>query len=221
MATRKKNTSAAVAALVETATAKAAAVVAKAEETSVEVIRAATLDALHRAFEVETDGQRRADGIRREAFNSAIDASRKAGRDSGEIKDLMSDILDLAVEAGDLASTTAKAYRNGLAFAVERNVPWASDLHGTEARILALQAAGKAIPKALQAAAQKLEEKQAAQAARAAKHGAGHVASLDTIIKALAKALADARTIGRDTLAMDIIDIIHSIKPDFTEPRPE
>ena len=219
MTTRKKNTSAAVAALVETATAKAAAVVAKAEETSVEVIRAATLDALHRAFEVETDGQRRADGIRREAFNAAIDAARKAGRDSGEIKDLMGDILELAVEAGDLAESTAKAYRAGLAFAVDRQVPWASDLHGTEARILALQAAGKAIPKALQAAAQKLEEKQAAKAAMAAKQSAGHVASLDTIVKALARALADARTIGRAVLASDILDVIHGVKPDFVEPK--
>lgn len=220
MATRK-NASAAVAAMVQTATAKAAAVVAKAEAASADTIRAATLESLHKAFEVETAGQRKADGIRREAFNNAIDAARMAGLDAGETKDLLSDILDRAVEAGDLAATTAKAYRNGLAFAVERNVPWASDLHGTEARILALQAAGKTIPKALQAAAQKLEEKQAAQAARAAKHSAGHVASLDTIVKALAKALADARTIGRGELAADILDVIHSVKPEFTEPKAE
>ena len=221
MATRKKNTSAAVAALVQTATAKAAAVVAKAETMSEDMIRTATLEALHSAASIEEAAKVQAEGIRREAINAAIDAGRKAGLDTGEIKDMLSDILDLAVEAKDLTEGTAKSYRNGVAFAVDRSVPWTSDLHGTVARVKALETAKKAIPKSLQAAAKKLEEKEAAKAARAAKPGAGHVASLDTIVKALAKALADARTIGRGELAADILDVIHGIKPEFTEPKAE
>jgi Skp family chaperone for outer membrane proteins len=216
MATRK-NTSAAVASMVATATAKAAATVAKAEATAAERISADTLARIHEAAEVQRAGEKKADGLRATAFNMAIDAARAAGLDAGEMKDLLADIIDKAVAAGDLTESTGKAYRNGLAFAVERHVPWTSTLHGTEAKVEALQAAGKAIPKALQAAAEKLAEKQAA--AREAKNSKTHVASLDTVVKALAKALADSRTIGRGELAADILDVIHSIKPDFTEPK--
>ena len=216
MATRK-NTSAAVANMVKTATAKAEAVKAQAELKASERIAADVLTRLHEAHATEEAGRTKADGMRREAFNMAIDAGRAAGLDAGELKDLLADVLDKAVEAGDLTEGSAKAYRNGLAFAIERHVPWASNLHSTEAKVQALKDANKAIPKALQAAAQKLAEKEAAK--REAKHGKGQVASLDTVVKHLAKALADARTIGRVELCADILDCIHSVKPDFTEPK--
>lgn len=215
----KKNTSAVVANMVAAASAKAEAVKAQAEMKASERIAADVLGALHKAREVEEAGAKKADGMRREAFNKAIDAGRAAGLDAGELKDLLADVLDKAVEAGDLTESSAKAYRNGLAFAIERHVPWASNLHGTEAKVQALKDANKAIPKALQEAAKKLEAKEAAK--REAKNGKTHVASLDTIVKALAKALADARTIGRGELAADILDCIHSVKPDFTEPKAE
>ena len=216
MATRK-NTSAAVANMVATATAKAEAVKAQAEMKASERIAAEVLGALHKAHEVEEAGKSKADGLRRVAINTAIDAARVAGLDAGEIKDLLADVLDKAAEAGDLSESTAKAYKNGVAFAVERHVPWASNLHGTEAKVQALIDANKAIPKALKAAAEKLAEKEAAK--REAKQSKGQVANLETVVKHLAKALADARTIGRGELCADILDVIHSVKPEFTEPK--
>ena len=218
MATRK-NTSAAVASMVAAATHRADALKAKAELKAGERIAADVLTRLHEAHQTEEAGRMSADGMRREAFNMAIDAGRAAGLDAGEIKDLLADVLEKAVEAGDMTDGTAKAYKNGLAFAIERHVPWTSSLHSTEAKVQALQTAGKAIPKALQDAAKKLTEKEAAK--REAKNGKAHVASLDTVVKALAKALADARTIGRVELCADILDVIHSVKPDFTEPAAE
>lgn len=215
MATRK-NTSAAVANMVTTAIGKAAAIAAKAEMKASEKIAADTLTRLHEAREVEDAGRAKADGMRREAFNMAIDAGRAALLDAGEIKDLLADVLDRAVEAGDLTESTAKAYRNGLAFAIERHVPWTSNLHSTEAKVQALQEAGKTIPKSLQAAAEKLAEKERIK--REAKHSKINEASLDTVVKHLAKALADARTIGRVELCADILDVIHSVKPEFKEP---
>lgn len=218
MATRK-TTSTVVANMVATANAKAEAVKAQAEMKASERIAADVLGALHKAHETEEAGKTRADGMRREAINKGIDAARAAGLDGGEIKDLMSDVLDKAVEAGDLSEGSGKAYKNGVSFAVDRHVPWASNLHGTEAKVQALLDANKAIPKALQEAAKKLAEKEAAK--REAKQSKGQVANLDTVVKHLAKALADARTIGRVELCADILDCIHSVKPDFTEPAAE
>lgn len=218
MATRKPKTNAIVN-MVATQQARAAALVAKAELKASERIAADVLTRLHEAHATEEAGKAKADGMRREAFNMAIDAGRAAGLDAGELKDLLADVLDKAVEAGDLTEGSAKAYRNGLAFAIERHVPWTSNLHGTEAKVQALLDASKAIPKSLQEAAKKLAEKEAAK--REAKHGKGSVASLETVVKHLAKALADARTLGRGELAADILDVIHSVKPDFTEPTAE
>jgi len=215
MATRK-NTSAAVANLVKAATGKAEAIKAQAELKASERIAAETLTRLHEAHEVEQAGAKKADGMRREALNMAIDAGRAAGLDAGELKDLLADILDKAVEAEDLTPATAKAYKNGVAFAIERHVPWASNLHSTEAKVQALQDANKAIPKSLQEAAKKLAEKEAAK--REAKNSKTQVANLDSIVKHMAKALADARTLGRSELCADILDVIHSIKPEWTEP---
>lgn len=216
MATRK-NTSAAVANMVSTATAKAAALVAKAESTAAERIAADVASRLHEAAEVQRAGEKKADGLRATAYNMAIDAGRVAGLDAGEIKDLLTDVTDNAVEAGDLSESTGKAYKNGLAFAIERHVPWASNLHSTEAKAQALLDAGKKIPKALEAAVKKLAEKELAK--REAKQSKNPGASLETVVKHLAKALADARTIGRGELCADILDVIHSVKPEFTEPK--
>lgn len=203
--------------MVAAQTAKAAAIVAKAEETAAERIAAETLARIHEASEVERAGAKKADGIRAAAFNTAIDAARAAGLDTGEAKDLLSDIVWRAAAAGDLSESTARAYTNGLYFAIERHVPWTSNLHGAEAKVEALQAANKAIPKSLQAAAEKVAEKAAAK--REAKTSKGHVASLETVVKSLAKALADSRALGRVELSADILDVIHSIKPDFVEPK--
>lgn len=203
----------AIANLVAAQTAKAAAIVAKAEETAAERIAAETLARIHEAAEVERAAIKKGDGIRAAALNTAIDAARAAGLDTGEAKDLLSDIVWRAAAAGDLSESTARAYTNGLYFAIERHVPWTSSLHSAEAKVEALQAANKAIPKSLQAAAEKVAAK------REAKSSKGHAASLDTVVKSLAKALADSRAIGRVELSADILDVIHSIKPDFVEPK--
>lgn len=221
MATRKKNTSAAVAALVETATAKAAAIVVGAEMRAVDTIRVATLDALRKAHDVETAAGVKASGMRAVAMTALIDDGRKAGLDGGEIKDLGGEVLAAAVAAGTITASTAKSYAICISFAVDRHIPWSGDLVSPEGREKALKAAGKKVPASIADAAEKAREKAREKAARAARPSVGHVASIESIVRHLAKALADARTLGKDIVAMDILDVIHSIKPEFTEPKPE
>lgn len=207
--------------MVAAQTAKAAAIVARAEATAAERILTVTLDQIHTAAEVERAAGKKADGIRATAFTTAIDAAREAGLDTGEVKDLMAEIVDRAVETGDIAKSTGRLYKMGLTFSIERHVPWTSTMHDPKEKVRALTLAKKAIPKALQAAAEKVAAEEAAKEAakREAKNSKGHVASLETVVKALAKALADSRALGRVELSADILDVIHSIKPDFVEPK--
>ena len=203
--------------MVAAQTAKAAAIVARAEATAAERILTVTLDQIHTAAEVERAAGKKADGIRATAFTTAIDAAREAGLDTGEVKDLMAEIVDRAVETGDIAKSTGRLYKMGLTFSIERHVPWTSTMHDPKEKVRALTLAKKAIPKALQAAAEKVAAEEAAK--REAKGSKGHVASLETVVKALAKALADSRAIGRVELSADILDVIHSIEPGFVEPK--
>lgn len=203
--------------MVAAQTAKAAAIVARAEATAAERILTVTLDQIHTAAEVERAAGKKADGIRATAFTTAIDAAREAGLDTGEVKDLMAEIVDRAVETGDIAKSTGRLYKMGLTFSIERHVPWTSTMHDPKEKVRALTLAKKAIPKALQAAAEKVAAEEAAK--REAKSSKGHVASLETVVKSLAKALADARAIGRVELSADILDVIHSIEPGFVEPK--
>lgn len=207
----------AIANMVAAQTARAAAIVAKAEETAAERIAAETLARIHEAAEVERAAIKKGDGIRAAAFTTAIDAAREAGLDTGEVKDLMAEIVDRAVETGDIAKSTGRLYKMGLTFSIERHVPWTSTMHDPKEKVRALTLAKKAIPKALQAAAEKVAAEEAAK--REAKTSKGHVASLETVVKSLAKALADSRALGRVELSADILDVIHSIKPDFVEPK--
>ena len=203
--------------MVAAQTAKAAAIVARAEATAAERILTVTLDQIHTAAEVERAAGKKADGIRATAFTTAIDAAREAGLDTGEVKDLMAEIVDRAVETGDIAKSTGRLYKMGLTFSIERHVPWTSTMHDPKEKVRALTLAKKAIPKALQAAAEKVAAEEAAK--REAKNSKGHVASLETVVKSLAKALADSRAIGRVELSADILDVIHSIEPGFVEPK--
>jgi hypothetical protein len=203
--------------MVAAQTAKAAAIMARAEATAAERILTVTLDQIHTAAEVERAAGKKADGIRATAFTTAIDAAREAGLDTGEVKDLMAEIVDRAVETGDIAKSTGRLYKMGLTFSIERHVPWTSTMHDPKEKVRALTLAKKAIPKALQAAAEKVAAEEAAK--REAKNSKGHVASLDTVVKSLAKALADSRAIGRVELSADILDVIHSIEPGFVEPK--
>lgn len=212
----KKNTSKAVAAMVQTQTAKAAALVAKAEQKAAERIIADTLPRLHEAKEVQTAGERKADGMRAEAFNLAIDACRAAELDTGETKDvLIKGILRAAIDAGDLAEASFKVYKNGLEFAIERNVPWSTGLAGTEAKVEALRAAGKKIPADLQKQLDNLVAKR--QEKRDAKAVTTLKASKEGIVKKLASALVDARALGL-IQGGDILSAIHAIDPTFVEP---
>jgi hypothetical protein len=200
-------------------TNKSESKVSKATVTKYTKALDALLSSLAHAHEVEQAGKAKAAQLRSEAVNFTIDAGRAAGKDTGDIKDDVSAVFEKAVELGHLVEKSAKDYMRGVAFALERSVMWNASLHGNPARVKALQDAGKSIPKSLQAAAEKEAAK--AEAAREAKHGKTHVASVETVIKALAKALADARTLGKGELAADILDVIHSVKPDFVEPKAE
>ena len=200
-------------------TNKSESKVSKATVTKYTKALDALLSSLAHANEVEQAGKAKASQLRSEAVNFTIDAGRAAGKDTGDIKDDVSAVFEKAVELGHLVEKSAKDYLRGVAFALERSVMWNASLHGNPARVKALQDAGKPIPKSLQAAAEKEAAK--AEAAREAKHGKTHVASVETVTKALAKALADARTLGKGELAADILDVIHSVKPDFVEPKAE
>jgi hypothetical protein len=148
------------------------------------------------------------------AINLAIDSGKACKMETGDIRDAIVAVFDRHVDDGHIEKSTARAYMTGLRFALDRGVMWAPDLHSTDGQVRALNDAGKAVPKALAEKAEKAEAKK-----REAQHSKGHVASIDSIVKALAKALADARTLGKGELGADILDVIHSVKPDYTEPK--
>lgn len=150
------------------------------------------------------------------AINYAIDAGKANKLEAGDIRDGIVGVFDAAVASGHIEKATARAYMTGLRFALDRGIMWNPSLHSADGQIQSLLDAGKKIPESLQKKAAELEAK---KSEREAKHGKTHVASVETIVKALAKALADARTIGKVELAADILDVIHSVKPDFTEPK--
>jgi hypothetical protein len=152
------------------------------------------------------------------AINYAIDTGKASKMEAGDMRDAIVAVFDAAVAAGHIEKSTARAYMTGLRFALDRGVMWNPSLHSAEGQIQALQDAGKKIPDSL---AKKAAELAAKKAERDAKQSKAHVASIDTIVKALAKALADARALGKGELAADILDVIHSIKPEFTEPKAE
>lgn len=214
MATRKPKTNAIVN-MVAAQTAKAAAIVAKAEQTAAERIAAEVQQRMHDAAEVERIAGKKAEGMRAEAINMGLDAMRAAGLDAGEIKDKFADIFGGLVEAGDLSESTAKAYKNGVSFAVDRHIPWASNLHSTDGKVSALQAAGKKIPTALQKA---FDEAVAKKQERAAKAVTTLKASREGVVKKLAAALVDARALGM-VEAGDILSAILAINPLFVEPK--
>ena len=176
-------------------------------------------DQLHAAAEVVKVAAGKAGEIRKVAINLVIDAGRQADLDLAEIREAIEEKFKAAVEAGDLEAASVRSYMGGVRFALERRVPWSASLHGAEAQVQALLDAGKSVPKSLQAKAKEMEEKAAAK--RDAKQGKVYVASLETVVKHLAKALADARTLGKGELAADILDVIHSVNPEFTEPKAE
>jgi len=180
-----------------------------------EKAKESALQALHAAHDVEESGRTKAAEMRGMAINTLIDKGRAAGADTGAIKDDVRGIFDRAAEAGYLAEKSAKLYMRGLAFALDRGVMWNASLHGTEARVKALQDAGKPIPKDLQEAAAKMEEKEAQ--AREARQPVGD--TVDTALAKTVKVLAIWRTLGKSDVASYILDAIHSIKPEFTEPK--
>ena len=147
------------------------------------------------------------------ALNFAIDAGKACKMESAEIRDGIVAVFDKHVAEGHIEKSTARAYMTGMRFALDRGVMWNPSLHGAEGQIQALKDAGKKIPDSLAKKAEEMEAK-----ARDAKHGKAHVASKETIVKSLAKALADARTLGKADWIADILDVIHSIEPSFTEP---
>lgn len=168
--------------------------------------------ALASAHETETVAMGKATETRKVAINMALDAGRAADTDAGTIRDGVIETLDKAVELGQLAKATARAYATGVRFAIERRVAWSPALHSAEGQAQALTDAGKALPKAL-------SEKLAATAKKKdAAAGKANVASDDSVIKYLAKALVDARALGR-AYAPDILDVIHAIKPEWKEPE--
>ena len=152
------------------------------------------------------------------SINFAIDAGKASKLESGDIRDGIVGVFEKHVTGGHIEKSTARAYMTGLRFALDRGILWNPSLHSAEGQIQSLKDANKKIPESL---AKKAAELEAKKAEREAKHGKTHVASIDTIVKALTKALADARTIGKGELAADILDVIHSVKPDFTEPKAE
>ena len=244
MATRKKTNVGAIANMVATQTAKAAALVAKAEQTAAERVAAEIVQKMHDAAEIERAAGQKAEGLRAEGINLGIDALRAAGMDSGEIDDTIGDALDRAQEAGDLTESTVKSYKAGLKFALARHVPWTTNMASLPGKFAALDNAGKKIPapllkqgaetvkrlleadKPIPAALQPHYAKQIADykqglleaGTRDAKQSKAHVASKDTILKHLAAALLDARTLGM-VQAADILTAILSIDPLFTEPK--
>lgn len=176
-------------------------------------------DQLHAAAEVVKVAAGKAGEIRKVAINLVIDTGRQADLDVAEIRDAIAEKFEAAVAAGDLEGSSVRSYMGGVRFALERRVPWSASLHSAEVQVQALLDAGKSVPKSLQAKAAEMEAK--ALAKREAKSGKAYVASLETVVKALAKALADARTLGKGELAADILDVIHSVNPEFTEPKAE
>lgn len=168
--------------------------------------------ALAIAHDIETAALGKATEQRKMAINQALDAGRAADTDAGTIRDGVIEALEKAVELGQLAKATARAYATGVRFAIERRVAWSPALHSAEGQAQALTDAGKALPKAL---SEKLE---ATAKKKEAAAGKANVASDDSVIRHLAKALVDARALGR-SYAPDILDIIHSIKPEWKEPE--
>jgi hypothetical protein len=150
------------------------------------------------------------------AINLAIDSGKACKMETGDIRDAIVGVFDRHVDDGHIEKSTARAYLTGLRFALDRGVMWAPDLHSTEGQVRALNDAGKPVPKAL---AEKIEKAEAKK--KEAQQSKAHAANIDSIVKALAKALADARTLGKGELAADILDVIHSVKPEFTEPKAE
>lgn len=150
------------------------------------------------------------------AINYAIDAGKASKLEAGEIRDSIVKLFDDSVAANLIEKSTARAYMTGLRFALDRGILWNPALHSAEGQIQALKDAGKKIPDALAKKAAEMDEKAAAK--RDAKNGKTHVASKETIIKSLAKALADARTIGDNEWAADILDCIHAKMPEWKEP---
>jgi len=191
----------------------------KATKVSAAIVKAyekakdATLQALHAAHDVEQAGAAKASELRTVAINVLIDKGRAAGAESGTIKDDVAAIFEKAVEAEYLADKSAKLYLRGVAFALERGVMWNASLHGTEARVKALQEAGKSIPKDLQEAAAKLDAK-----TRDAKHGKPVVANVENTVKLLAKAYEMAVLIGKAGWAVHIKETIQAEKPEWTPP---
>ena len=243
MATKKTN---AIVNMVATQQAKAAALVAKAEQTAAERVAAEIVKTMHEAAEVERAAGEKAEGMRATGVNLGIDALRAAGLDAGEIDDTIGEAFDKAREAGDLSESTVKSYKAGLKFALARHVPWTTNMAGLPGKFAALDAAkkkipapllkqgaetvkrlleaGKPIPAALQPhyAKQIADYKQGLTEAgkRDAQQSKAHVASKETILKHLAAALADARTLGM-IQGGDILSAIHAIDPTFVEPTGE
>lgn len=173
---------------------------------------------IHAVHEAEKQTRAKAAEQFKASINYTIDAGKASKLESGDIRDAIVETFETNVKAGLIEKSTARAYLTGVRFALDRGILWNPSLHSAEGQVQALTDAGKKIPDSLK---KKAEEMEAKKAEREAKHGKTHVASIDTIVKALAKALADARTMGKGELAADILDVIHSVKPDFTEPKAE
>jgi hypothetical protein len=219
MATRKANPNAIVN-MVATATAKASATMAKAEAVAADKIGAYVLEELHKAHELTTAAGKKAEGMIRVAFNKAIDAGRKAKKEGGELKDLLNDTVDEAVELGYLSASTARSYKTSLSFAIDRKVEWYSGLSGAEEQEAALTAANLKVPKDVAKKAEAARNKRAEKAAAAAgaKAPKARDCSKPAILKRLKEAYEDALAGGFAGLAFNIKDAIHSEEPEWVAP---
>jgi len=178
----------------------------------------AALGALATTFETAKAaidaGAAKAGELLKSGINAVLDKGRAADVDGGDMVDAIKEKIDAAIEAGQLAKSSGRAYMVGVRFAVDRRVAWHPSLQNKADQVKALEAAGKAIPKSL-------AEEAAKQAAkREAKNGKVREINDANVVKMLAKALADARTLGKP-YAADILDCIHKIDPAFKEPTAE